>query len=346
MRSMLLLALVLLLAGPALAQVVQVGEPKEVPLETPVTMPVWSPDGKYLALSGDKFGSLHVLDVQSGKLSQVAEGLGVGWKPSWSPDGQFLAYRTHWGDRAAMAAMVTTPDGKNQAQVSKWETDLYPPKWGEDGISFLSGDDIVTVDEKGELKTMHSLTGGRGIISRIAAVSAMMLLNRLCGASFTTLAGVMVPAKGKRKAGEVVQDPDNNLWVLDEYGNRRKLIERQDEPGFFGAQESPSGDMVAINGLSGNLYVASPLGGQPIELGRGECPSWSPDGKYLVYQVSKDDGHEVTSSEIWISSRDGKYRERLTDGSRKAMFPSWSPDGKRLAYVVDGRLYYMPISAE
>ena len=55
-------------------------------------------------------------------------------------------------------------------------------------------------------------------------------------------------------------------------------------------------------------------------------PSWTPDGRGIVYQ---------RSNQIWAMNADGSGKHRLTAGT----LPAISPDGRRIAFVRGGRLY-------
>jgi Tol biopolymer transport system component len=57
-----------------------------------------------------------------------------------------------------------------------------------------------------------------------------------------------------------------------------------------------------------------------------EHPSWSPDGKRIVYDAGSS---YPFSNSIWIMNADGSGKTELTDGYH----PHWSPDGRHIVFV-------------
>lgn len=328
--------------APCAAEVV-VGEPVQFPTpEGRFTMPSFSPDSRYLAFAKEGYGGLYTSDWQ-GKFSTIAEEPMAGWRYSWGPDGHNLAYRVRYGDTSALAGMVSSPDGQTQAQVTDWQNDLFPPQWGKDGIAFKAGDDLMTVDESGNVKSVQSLSEGKGIVSRVAAFSAAFLANNVVGTTAAAFAALVPASSGTPSGKGLFTNSDNEVWVVDENGDLKKLLDVSGEDGYFSPQTSPTGDAVAAPALSGNLYVAGMNGGPTVNLGTGQNPTWSPDGKYLIYEVATEDGHSITGAELWIASRDGSYKRQLSLNPGMKRYPSWSPDGRTLVYEIDGKLYYAPI---
>jgi Tol biopolymer transport system component len=103
---------------------------------------------------------------------------------------------------------------------------------------------------------------------------------------------------------------------------------------------SPNGRWLAFDTLGG-IYVMRPNGndlrlvtkypGHDLACYDLE-PSWSPDGKNLVFAVLCDGGNLG----LWTVGIDGKHRTELlpTKGPFVAAYqPTWSPDGNRIAFV-------------
>jgi hypothetical protein len=64
--------------------------------------------------------------------------------------------------------------------------------------------------------------------------------------------------------------------------------------------------------------------------GADGLPSFSPDGRRIVYVSDRDGNHD-----LWIVDADGKNARRLTDAPGLDTMPAWSPDGKTIAFTSD-----------
>ena len=86
---------------------------------------------------------------------------------------------------------------------------------------------------------------------------------------------------------------------------------------------SPDGRYIAYSGSGddGGVWVMDVDGANPRLLAyRGVGPVWSPDGRYIAYTDWRDG-----DGGVWVVDADGANRRRLTDG----WDPVWSPDGRR-----------------
>ena len=97
----------------------------------------------------------------------------------------------------------------------------------------------------------------------------------------------------------------------------------------FSVAASPDGHTLAID-LLGSLWTVPGQGGAAKritdELLEAHQPSFSPDGKQIVFQGFYDaDGWD-----IWIIAPDGSGAKRITSGPYDDMEPEWSHDGTRI----------------
>jgi Tol biopolymer transport system component len=142
----------------------------------------------------------------------------------------------------------------------------------------------------------------------------------------------------------LVEDEIDGRWaIVAEHadGSRRVLT-----TGAHAEQASfsPSGELIVYEQrLAGapddiarsNVVVANADGSQPRIVSSGTDPSWSPDGKSLLFKIWVESAGSAGGGELWIAtaSPDGKTVTRLAPG----VHPHWSPDGRRIVYMADAR---------
>lgn len=85
---------------------------------------------------------------------------------------------------------------------------------------------------------------------------------------------------------------------------------------------------IAYSDESG-IVVASPTGEAPRTIAAGSQPSWSPDGKQIVFVASRRRGGPVLA----VVSGDGSGLRLLPSAARGVTAPAWSPDGDEIAFV-------------
>jgi Tol biopolymer transport system component len=105
---------------------------------------------------------------------------------------------------------------------------------------------------------------------------------------------------------------------------------------------SPDAQLIAYEGYDdgsiADVYVVAPDRSQRRLFASGSVPSWSPDGRRIVYFSTPllRRGAYGTGSEVWTDSADAKQRRRLARfGCCLAGVwapPVWSPDGRQIAF--------------
>src|SRR5437667_12509545 len=82
------------------------------------------------------------------------------------------------------------------------------------------------------------------------------------------------------------------------------------------------------------LWMVSTHGGDPISLTAegvsSSHPRWSPDGKYLAFLSSRNNG----KTQVWLLNRMGGEAQQLTEAIQDVDDFAWSPDSKRLVLVL------------
>jgi len=112
------------------------------------------------------------------------------------------------------------------------------------------------------------------------------------------------------------------------------------EDRFLDPVLSPGGTHVAFVGLVSGVHVIELSTGELAHLGAGTRPAWSPDGSYVLFERTEDDGANLTGADLWCwSSHNGVVTPLTATSGALERFPAVSPDGTKVAFVRDGALW-------
>ena len=128
--------------------------------------------------------------------------------------------------------------------------------------------------------------------------------------------------------GDVMSNID--IYVMDEGGgNVQRLTEHPERDAR--ASWSPDGNSIAfVSQREGavEIWLMDADGGNKRKLVKGRKPTWTADGRKIVFTSSAFDDND----ELYIIDRDGANMQRLTDDKRIDQFPSLSPVGDGLVF--------------
>ena len=147
---------------------------------------------------------------------------------------------------------------------------------------------------------------------------------------------------------DIPEIPAPEIYVMDaDGGNLHRLTNNPSSD--YAPSWSPDGKRIAFvsdrdghvdanDWLTAEIYVMDADGGNPQNLTNNPSddrdPSWSPDGKRIVFSSDRDmeRGNAAHNVEIYVMDADGKNQQRLTKNLTEDKDPSWSPDGKRIVF--------------
>ena len=273
----------------------------------------WSPDGERFAFSRKKFNGIWVSNARGDSIRQITSDRSAGFGYQWSPGGQSL-----------LARPVVIREGKRHHQIKLYEVEspeeklLLPasreiqrlPVW-------INGGREVAVKEKDRIKRVS--TGKSSVKSHSSGQSVGMSF----GGSL-----VAVPRDGLKSTRQVVFPEFEGRYI-------------------FNSRISPDGKKVVFQVSGLGLFAARIDGTQKRHLGHGEDASWMPDSRYVVVTKVADDGHRITSGNLFaVDTRTGEYFPLLAHQDIIALKPSVSPDGDRVLFndPRSGDIYMMKIS--
>jgi len=127
-----------------------------------------------------------------------------------------------------------------------------------------------------------------------------------------------------------------DLFLLRVGGKNPTLLTKDSPADDTQPAFSPDGERIAFRSdrEPSGIYVMEATGEnlRPVTAG-GFHPSWSPDGKEIVYSEAGRDSPDVRNtdpSKLWIVTVETGAKRLLTE--RDAMQPAWSPHGLRIAF--------------
>ena len=325
------------------------------------TSPSWAPDGKYIFVSKAAFGigssEIWMYHVDGGTGVQITKSkptptLERNKRPNAvgvvaSPDGKYLYYAAKLGSLAYNQQLPTwhiarrdrktgdeddlihqiksafrpvlSPDGKQILYVTRYETEsglrLRNLESGEDhwvkypvtrddqeslftrdifpGYAFLPGGKEIVYNQDGKIKRLDLATGAEKIIPFTAQVS--------------------------QDLGPKLDFPQ----TVEQGPVKVRLI--------MDPAESPDGKKLVFSAMT-HLYILDLPTGKPQRLTSGTAhefqPSWSPDGKSIVYVTWSSDG-----GQLWKIPAAGGTPVPLSKSLAVYSNPAWSPDGTKIVLL-------------
>jgi Tol biopolymer transport system component/DNA-binding winged helix-turn-helix (wHTH) protein len=328
--------------------------------------PVWSPDGRRLAVSRWRTAEdydIWIVPLDGSPPTPVVESAEGKFDPAWSPDGTRLAYATSLGlvvvDVATKEATeVVSTDGKDRR-----------PSWSSDGRSLVidSGRDgnaeiylVSVAPPSGPPDQARRLTDATAADkdpawspdgAHIAFASNRdgkyeLYVMRSDGSQLERLTRnddnderPSWSPDGKRLAFMREHASVHDIYTIDLATRREQLL--TPEPGSDSEPAwSPDGTRIAFNSArSGNfeIYVMHADGSHQVDItgnpARDTYPAWSPDGREIVFASNRSTVH-FSDNDLFITAADGKSpARRLTHTPAWDAFPAWSRDGRWIAFV-------------
>ncbi len=298
-----ILLMVLVITAQIFAQELFRVQPEEV-LVSPANEgvqfrnPKWSPDGSRIALTGNNYRGIWIYELSTRQLELLTDEGAAGFGFSWSADGNYILtdVAKYENGRRLDAVKMFNIAARSEKTLIDYRTNLRgTPRW-------TSGDSRVYLFDGRKIQYLDT--------------------------------GFRQNTLGKNTAWQSIVYSKGDKIILEDTGTGLKTQFRPfDGEQYLNLHLSPDGKKVVFEVYGGNCHVLNLETSEVFDLGTGYRPQWSPDGQFVVYMMTQDDGHNYTASDIFVSDFNGSAKQNITANSaRIAMDPDWSPDGNRIVY--------------
>ncbi len=306
MKKLLLLAAAAMVSQMLPAQELKVGSLSNVTRLTNDAIefenPQWSPDGKQIAFTEVGHTGLYVMNADGSAKKTLSALPHVGYMYEWSADSKDIACVAANFDSGLRMSAVMSV---NVATAEVRQLSEY-------------GRDVISASWR------YSSNGVRRVVA-----SSAQFRNFEIGSIQTTGAT-------KDFAKFSVMTDGDYLYVVDGKGEKTPIMEGL---AMFPVL-SPDRTKVVFNDAT-HVCVININGSGLRRLCEGFGPNWVNDNQ-IVFELSEDDGHNYTASDLYMVNVDGSNLKAITTtNDMMEQNARISPDGKKIVFtnVVDGQVY-------
>lgn len=232
--------------------------------------------------------------------------------PRWSPDGSKILFTS----MSSAGLYILDLSTKQISELLNLSGDGYNATWSDDSKSIFYrnatrfGQETRSINIMTREITPHPEIDFSSVPSRAGIKSEDDIFLYLGPKAFEIKASTL----DRSKEWDIVK--------------RRREGER-----FYSFELSPDRKTVLVHHYDAMLTYAADGSGLVDSLDQGSGGRWSADGKTLLYFITKDDGHAILGSDIYLINSDGTQRWQLTN--TPDIFerePDWSPDNKQIVF--------------
>lgn len=278
------------------------------------TLPVFSPDGKWIAFTrnfGFSAREIFVVSANGGAEKQLTFDRQPTYGAAWTADSREIVFASNRGRGGESLWRVPAKGGVPRRVSATLEGSFYP------SISRQGNQLAYTQSFK---DTNVYAFEGPGFNDKRTAPGYFLERKLLINSSHRDDSPSISP-QGDRIAFVSKRTGNEEIWACDRSGGSPTQLTFFNGPNTGTPRWSPDGHWIAFDSLAAgnsNIYIISAQGGSPRQLTTGPgsnfMPSWSPGGNWIYFKSDRSG-----TDQIWkIAAQGGKAVQVTRSGASEA----------------------------
>lgn len=268
-KKICLVASILLCCGTMFGQPKSAGEPRMfIKSDHGLMAPVWSPDGSKLAVTGDNYTGIWVVNSDGSSFNKLTDEDGAGYKMTWSQDSKTILSRTNQMVNHRKFHEIKTYDvssGKAKILIPSTRGIKGTPTWESTGdISYSDSKSAYSLKATGKAVKVKKLSAYEQMVNDpVNATTAISGLKQFAGKI------VINPSISPDKSKIAFQIPGAGAYICDADGNNLKSIGKGAYPCWLPDNKTVIVARITDNGAiftSSDLYAINTATGKEVLL--------------------------------------------------------------------------------
>ncbi|MBC8395388.1 MAG: hypothetical protein H8E08_00260 [Candidatus Marinimicrobia bacterium] len=276
----------------------RIGQPLALQADDNFINPKFSPDGKYVSLTKQHYNGIYLYNLKNKEIKVITQDHSAGFGMSWSKNSeQILSKPAVFNNKRRLNSIVIYNIMNDDKSIIFEDQTSFP------GIPvWRNNDNYITMNGGKKLKLFESILG----------------------------------KESNNSSGKIIYSTENSIIEYDLKSENKNIL-FLGEGDILNLHPSPDEEKLVFEVVGGNLWVLDIQTLKKTNLGIGHEPAWNSRSDKIAYMITQDDGHVITSSDIYIINADGTKKTNLTNTPNKLeMRPDWHHGEKWIIYDLDG----------